>query len=58
MGEPARHRLDGSEPAVAELVAAAGGYLRVLGDFGMGAFYGTGFDHRQEVLYLPRPCAG
>jgi hypothetical protein len=23
----------------------------------MGAFQGTGLDHRQEVLYLPRPCA-
>ncbi|MCX4430235.1 hypothetical protein [Streptomyces mirabilis] len=30
----------------------------VLGDFGLGAFYATGLDHRQEVLYLPRPCAG
>ncbi|MFE2699779.1 hypothetical protein [Streptomyces mirabilis] len=58
VGEPARDRLDGSEPAPAELVAAACGYLRVLGYFGMGAFYGTGLDHRQEVLYLPRPCAG
>jgi hypothetical protein len=32
--------------------------VRVLGGFGMGAFYGTGLDHRQEVLYLSRPCAG
>ncbi|MFE3410522.1 hypothetical protein ACFXMT_20015 [Streptomyces mirabilis] len=47
-----------TEPALSELVAAAGGYLRVLGGFGMGAFYGTGLYHRQEVLYLPRPCAG
>ncbi|MEU9662861.1 hypothetical protein [Streptomyces chartreusis] len=57
VGEPARHRLDGSEPSPAELVTAVCRRLGVQPDgFGMGAFHGTCLDHRQEVLYLLRPC--
>ncbi|MFD7205748.1 hypothetical protein [Streptomyces sp. NPDC059893] len=58
MGEPARDRLDGPEPAFCELGAAVGGRLCVqLRDFDVGAFQGPGLDDRQEVLYFPWPYA-
>ncbi|MCT9010560.1 hypothetical protein [Streptomyces rhizosphaerihabitans] len=58
MGESARDRMHGTEPARPELVAAADGRPRVqLGDFAMGAFHSAGLNHRQEVLRLSRSCA-
>jgi hypothetical protein len=54
LGEPACHRPHGTVPAHVDLAAAADGRLHVqLSDFGVGAFYGTGLDHRQQLLCLP-----
>ncbi|WP_433920727.1 hypothetical protein OIE50_50355 [Streptomyces canus] len=55
MSEPAGDRLDRAEPALVDLVAAAGGGLRVeLDDFAMSAFDGAGLDGRGEGVYLSR----
>ncbi|MEU5059880.1 hypothetical protein ACWCRC_42335 [Streptomyces sp. NPDC001940] len=58
VGELACGRLDGSEPAFTEVGAPAGGRLCAQrGYVDVGAFQDPGLDHRQEVLYLLRPCA-
>lgn len=57
VGEPAHHCLGGTDPALTELVAAADGRSGAqFGAFGVGTFHGTGLDHRQEMLCLPRPA--